>query len=330
MEKNWLDKTYVITGGLGFIGSNVIKMLNDNGVNDIIILDKYNLKNNSFKNVVNLKYKDFYDADDFDFENYKLGDVIIHLGAETNTTNNDGNFIMENNYKYSQKLLQYSRLNNIKFIYASSASVYGSGNYGFVEDPLCEEPLNKYAFSKYLFDSYVRQIMNDVNFPIVGLRFFNVYGMQENHKKEMASYFYQKFKDIQEYNLNYITLFEDSENIYRDFVYIKDVIDVIKHFIQKEDIVNGIYNVGTGVARSFYDVADILTDLVPHQIYINEEPFSENLKNKYQFYTKANLTNLREVGGYTKEFTSLEDGLNEYYYFLKNYDGRYDKNMKIY
>ena len=335
--KEFYDKTYIVTGGLGFIGSNVIKMLNDNGATKIYIIDDYNLNNDSFKNITNLKFIDIIDKNTFNQviagEKYIGGEVIIHMGADTDTTNDNGAYLMDNNYLTSIGLLSYAKQNKLRFIYASSAAVYGNNNT-FIEDPINETPLNKYAFTKYMFDQYVRRKFfdnenhyNDINkISITGLRFFNVYGIQENHKGKMASYFNQIYNKV--INDDRPVLFENSEDIFRDFVYVKDVVNVIKHFINND--IDGIFNVGSGEARSFEAVFQIFKELHNYSHYPTVIPIPENLKNQYQYYTKADLTNLRKVGGYKEGFTTLEDGLTEYYHFLKNYNGYFDKSMKIY
>ena len=337
MNENLYNKKFIITGGAGFIGSNIIKMLNDNGIDQIYIIEDLNLKNDVYLNTIGLKYLDVIDKDDFlkikDRGLFKYGDYLIHQGAISDTLNDNVKELVKNNYEYSVMLLNYSLSKSMNFIYASSASVYGNSSV-FKEDYKNEYPLNPYAYSKYLFDNYVRrkvlsrELVNDFNRQVVGLRYFNVYGMQENHKNNMASFFYQTYKRLK--NNDPVYLFNGSDEIYRDFIYIKDVVDVVKHFIENTDI-NGIFNVGSGKPRTFLDVLKILYKLMDFDYSTHKTiGIPNDLKNKYQYYTKADLTNLREYGKYTKEFTSLEDGLSEYFTYLENYGGYFDKTINFY
>ncbi|NQV18101.1 MAG: ADP-glyceromanno-heptose 6-epimerase [Armatimonadetes bacterium] len=308
----------VVTGGAGFIGSNLIKGLNDIGLTNILVVD--NLSNSTkHLNLNSLYIADFIDKNDFvenldKFNNIK---TIFHQGACTSTTETDGKYMMKNNYEYSRRLVNFSIKKGINFIYASSASVYGNGKNGFREDKNCEYPINIYAFSKYLFDNYVRKILIEKknNYQITGLRYFNVYGYQENHKEKMASVAFHFYKQVS--NSGKLKLFKGSENFYRDFVFIEDVIKVNLFFFEKKT--NGIFNCGSGSERSFLDIANIFKTIKKGSeiVFI---PFPENLKGKYQAFTKADLTNLIKVG-YKKKFHSLEEGIAKYYKALCETDG---------
>ena len=190
----------IVTGGAGFIGSNIVKSLNDKGLTDILIVD--NLSNSSkHLNLNSLKYSDYIDKNDFiaNLDKFKNAKTIFHQGACSNTTEPDGKYMMENNFEYSKKLLLLSMNNDIDFLYASSASIYGNGDKGFKENPSCEYPLNVYAFSKFSFDNFVRNVKlkrKNLDAQILGLRYFNVYGYQENHKGKMASVAYHMFNQI--------------------------------------------------------------------------------------------------------------------------------------
>jgi ADP-L-glycero-D-manno-heptose 6-epimerase len=310
----------IVTGGAGFIGSNIIKKLNEEGIKDILVID--NLKNfEKHKNLNKLDFLDFIDKENFiqNLENYKSLklDTIFHQGACSNTMEYDGKYMMENNYEYSKNLLNFAIENNVRFIYASSASVYGNGENGFYESKEYEYPLNIYAFSKYLFDNYVRNIINDVSIQIVGLRYFNVYGPQENHKGKMASVIYHFHNQILEDGK--IKLFEGSENFKRDFIYVKDVVNVNMFFFKNQEK-RGIFNCGTGKAINFLDIANIMKELYEKEIEIEYIPFPEQLKGKYQTFTQADLTNLKDIG-YNSKFYTLEEGIKDYGEILTKSDG---------
>ncbi len=308
----------IVTGGAGFIGSNLVKTLNDQGIEDIIIVDNLG-SSQKFLNLNRLKFHDFIDKVSFPEKLPKLGKVetIIHQGACSSTTETDVNYLINNNYNYSKVLLHYCLENETDLIYASSASVYGNGDAGFREDPACEYPLNGYAFSKFIFDNYVRKVYSAEKYKsqITGLRYFNVYGYQENHKGSMASvpfHFFNQAKETGE-----IKVFEGSENFLRDFIFVEDVAEVVRFFIKNKK--SGIYNCGTGQERSFMDMAEIFVKLHGN-CKINTIPFPDNLKGKYQAFTKADISKLRNAG-FTGEFTSLENGMAKYLERLKDNNG---------
>jgi len=308
----------IVTGGAGFIGSNLVRMLNDRGIDDIYIVDNLG-SSQKFLNLNRLKFRDFIDKRSFPEKLDKTGKIefILHQGACSSTTETDVNYLIDNNYEYSKKLLHYCLKKEVNFIYASSASVYGNGYNGFREDPECEYPLNGYAFSKFIFDNYVRQVFSPekYNSQVTGLRYFNVYGYQENHKGSMASVPFHFFNQAKENGE--IKVFEGSENFLRDFVFVEDVAEVVRFFMESNK--SGIYNCGTGRERSFLDMAEIFVNLHGN-CTIKTIPFPDHLKGKYQAFTKADITNLRNTG-FTKEFTSLEDGMKKYLQKLKNNNG---------
>ncbi|AEA33090.1 ADP-glyceromanno-heptose 6-epimerase [Hippea maritima] len=307
----------VVTGGAGFVGSNVVRGLNRAGFKDILIVD--NLSNSKkHLNLNTLDFLDFVDKGEFLDNLDKFGkiDVVFHQGACSNTLETDGRYMMKNNYDYSKSLLNYSLNKGIRFIYASSASVYGLGKKGFSEDRTNEYPLNIYAFSKFLFDQYVRRVAFDRDTQVVGLRYFNVYGPNEHHKGKMASVVYHFHNQILDDGT--VRLFEGSENFKRDFVFVDDVVDVNLFFYENANL-SGIFNVGTGRAESFLEIAQIMQELYSN-VRIEFVEFPEELKGKYQDFTKADLNKLRSVG-YEKEFTSLEEGVRRYVDVLKSTEG---------
>jgi len=308
----------IVTGGAGFIGSNLIKGLNDKGITDILVVDNLS-KSEKHLNLNSLRFNDFIAKEDFlpKLQSFKKIDAVFHQGACSNTTETDGKYMMHNNYEYSKVLLNHSLNNRIDFIYASSAAVYGNGDNGFCEKPESEYPLNVYAFSKLMFDNYVRNIFkkSTPKSQVLGLRYFNVYGFQENHKGSMASVAYHFFRQMKEGST--VNLFEGSRDFLRDFIFVRDVVDVNLFFYEKK--ISGIYNCGTGAERSFYDIATVFKNF-DQSINIQFIPFPEHLKGKYQSFTKADLSELRKAG-YQKEFKTLEQGLDQYYKCLKETGG---------
>ncbi len=311
----------IVTGGAGFIGSNIVKGLNNKGIEDIIVVD--DLKNSEkHLNLNSLKFKDFLPKDEFlakldSIDNISL---ISHQGACSDTMETDGAFMMDNNYDFSKQLYNFCSRKKIKFIYASSASVYGNGDKGFKEDVSNEYPLNIYAYSKFLFDQYVRNNAKLSKNQVVGLRYFNVYGPQENHKGKMASVFFHFYNQAKETGV--IKVFEGSKNFLRDFVFVDDIVNINLHF--HENNISGIFNCGTGDCKSFYDVATAVKEQFSgKEVKIEEIPFPEKLKGKYQAYTKADLENLRKNGKYDKEMTDISKGASNYLKILDKNSGYY-------
>lgn len=322
----------IVTGGAGFIGSNLIKGLNEMGREDILVVD--NLANaQKHLNLNGVFVADFVDKHEFlkQLPTYGKVDAIFHQGACSSTTETDGEYMMRNNYQFSKTLFHHCVENQIPFYYASSASVYGgsspgNGENGFAEARANEYPLNVYAFSKFMFDQYVLRHLsaNTPASPVVGLRYFNVYGYQENHKGSMASVIFHFFNQLQEGDS--MQLFEGSENFKRDFVFVEDVVRVNLHFFQHPKV--GIYNCGTGQARSFLDIAQIIQQLEPKNTEIKFIPFPDHLKGKYQTFTQANLQALRKAG-YSHPFDSLEDGIKKYYRRLQSHQGYFTASFRL-
>lgn len=319
----------IVTGGAGFIGSNIVKGLNERGREDILIVD--NLTNMvKFKNIQGLKAADYMDKVAFieaikegKFDDVKI-DVIFHEGACSDTMEYNGKYMMENNFEYTKTLMHFAVDHGIQFMYASSASTYGTGTNGFREEPKCEEALNVYAFSKLFFDNYARKYFDKTKSQIVGLRYFNVYGPQENHKGKMASMVMQMFNQWHKEN-GKVKLFDAYDGYgpgeqTRDFIYVKDVVKVNFFFWDHPEI-SGVFNCGTGHAHEFNDLAKgVLKYFGKGEIeYV---PFPEVLRGKYQSYTQADAKKLLEAG-YDGGFTPLEEAVAEYCEVLSKTGGYY-------
>ncbi|XBS69935.1 ADP-glyceromanno-heptose 6-epimerase [Acerihabitans sp. KWT182] len=304
----------VVTGGAGFIGSNIVKSLNNVGYNDILVVD--NLKDGTkFVNLVDLDIADYMDKEDF-IASVMAGDdfgdieAVFHEGACSSTTEWDGKYMMDNNYQYSKELLHYCLERTIPFLYASSAATYGGRTENFIEQRQYEQPLNVYGYSKFLFDHYVRTLMPQADSQICGFRYFNVYGPREGHKGSMASVaFHLNNQILAGENPK---LFSGSEGFKRDFVYVGDVADVNLWFWQNG--ISGIFNCGTGRAESFQAVADAVLDF-HKKGQIEYIDFPDKLKGRYQAYTQADLTQLR-AAGYDKPFKTVAEGVSAYLSWL--------------
>ncbi|PWC12251.1 ADP-glyceromanno-heptose 6-epimerase [Brenneria roseae subsp. americana] len=304
----------IVTGGAGFIGSNIVKALNDIGYRDILVVD--NLKDGTkFVNLVDLDITDYMDKEDFIASivaGDDLGDIdaVFHEGACSSTTEWDGKYMMDNNYQYSKDVLHYCLDRSIPFLYASSAATYGGRNDNFIEARQYEQPLNVYGYSKFLFDQYVREILPHAESQICGFRYFNVYGPREGHKGSMASVAFHLNNQINQGENP--KLFSGSENFKRDFIYVGDVAAVNLWFWQNG--ASGIFNCGTGRAESFQAVAD--ATLAFHKKgSVEYIEFPEKLKGRYQAYTQADLTHLR-AAGYDKPFKTVAEGVAEYMAWL--------------
>jgi len=314
----------VVTGGAGFIGSNLIKALNERGERNILLVDNL-LNGRKMHNLADLDIADYLDKEQFIkkldspcFLHQVRG--VFHQGACSATTEWDGRFVMENNYDYSKRILHWCIGKNTPFYYASSASVYGSGEHGFRVERACEKPINMYAYSKFQFDQYVRKILPETRIPIAGFRYFNVYGPREQHKGAMSSTAFHFNRQVIEQKK--ARLFEGVDGFAngeqkRDFVYVGDVVDVNLWFFDHPEQ-RGIFNVGTGRAETFNQVARAVIDW-HGEGEIEYIPFPEHLKGAYQSYTQADISGLREAG-YQKEFLTVKQGVAKYLDWLNGTD----------
>lgn len=314
----------IVTGGAGFIGSVLVKELNQRGYEDIIIVDRLG-KAEKWKNLNGKKYLDFIQKDEFidlvtarNFDGKNV-ETVFHIGACSSTTEIDADYLMYNNYAYSKTLAEWSIENDIRFIYASSAATYGAGEHTFsdsIKGISKLRPLNMYGYSKQAFDSWAA-LSGNID-KIVGFKFFNVYGPNEYHKGNMASVIYKAFHQILQGG--HVKLFKSYKQEYgdgeqmRDFVYVKDVCDVLCWAADQSEI-NGIYNLGSGIARSWNDLAYATFTALKRKPEIRYFDMPENIARNYQYHTEACIDRLREAG-YDKDFTSLEDGILDY---VKNY-----------
>ncbi len=326
-----MTKFHVITGGMGFIGSAVVWEMNNSGIDNLIIVDSPST-NNSWKNLVNIRFADIIDKNTFikKIEENKINyliEGIIHMGACADTTENRVDYLLENNFQYTKKLATWAINNNCRFLYASSAATYGNGpDFADDEEKIYSlKPLNIYGYSKHLFDIWAYR--NNLLKQIAGIKFFNVFGPNEYHKGEMRSVIHKKFYEIMETgkaNLfkSYKPQYKDGEQK-RDFIYIKDAVKIIM-FIYKNKSINGIFNAGTGIARSFNDIAKTIFSILGKKENIQYIDMPENIRNSYQYFTQADVKKIRNAG-YKETFLSLEESIQDY---IKNYLLKEDPYLK--
>ncbi len=318
----------IVTGGLGFIGSNIVHLLNRQGIDDILVVDDFT-DGTKFRNIADARIADYLEMDEFlarivagkDFAAPVT--AVLHQGACSTTTEWDGRFMMANNYQYSKAVLHYCLDKRIPLLYASSASVYGAGTT-FVEDWEYERPLNVYGYSKALFDQYVRRILPTAPCQVAGFRYFNVYGPREQHKGSMASVAFHLHHQLLAGET--VQLFAGSGGYgdgeqRRDFVYVEDVVDVLLWFLDHPEK-SGIFNLGTGRSQSFNDVARAV--IASHgRGRIRYIPFPDHLKGRYQSFTEADISRLRAIG-YSGRFRPVEEGVALYVQWLREFAASVD------
>jgi ADP-L-glycero-D-manno-heptose 6-epimerase len=310
----------IVTGGAGFIGSAVVWRLNELGYDDILIVDRMD-RTDKWKNLAPLRFADYIEAVDFIdvIDDFGDTDVIFHLGACSSTTEKDADFVMRNNFQYTKNVAEFAVANDIRFIYASSAATYGDGSAGMedgTEGLHALRPLNVYGYSKHLFDKYAAR--NGMFDRIVGLKYFNVFGPNENHKGDMRSLVNKAFDQISE--TGKLELFKSANPDYadgefgRDFVYVKDAVDMTIHFMER-DTSSGLFNGGSGRMNTWNALADAIFAALDRPKNVEFVEMPENLRDRYQYHTQADLTRIREAG-YTADPTPLDTAVADY---VRNY-----------
>jgi ADP-L-glycero-D-manno-heptose 6-epimerase len=314
----------VVTGGAGFIGSSIVWALNQRRKDNILIIDHLGTNNEKWRNLAPLKYLEYMEKDSFIdcIEEDSLPDnisCIIHMGACSSTTETDNTYLVKNNFKYSQAIASYCLDKHIRLIYASSAATYGGGQSGYYdgfEDIETLRPLNMYGYSKQMFDQWAKR--NNVFDEMVGLKFSNVYGPNEYHKHSMKSVALSAFEQIQQTGSvklfkSYRDEYKDGEQM-RDFVYIKDIVSIVLHFLDHPEL-NGLFNAGSGQARTWNDLANAVFKALNKESHIEYVDMPVTLKEKYQYYTELDMTNLVK-SGFTTKLKSLERNVKDY---VQNY-----------
>ncbi len=317
----------IVTGGAGFIGSAFIWKLNNEGIEDILVVDELG-KSEKWKNLAGRRFADYIHKDEFlknltDNNKYRGTEAVIHMGACSSTTEKDADYLIYNNYRYTRELSQWALAKNVRFIYASSAATYGDGSLGFSDedkDTLNLRPLNMYGYSKHMFDLWAMR--NKLLNRMTGIKFFNVFGPNEYHKEDMVSMVFRAFHQVMlegkvKLFKSYLNEYQDGEQM-RDFIYIKDCVEIIWWFMQNSGI-NGIYNLGTGRARKWNDLAKSIFSAMGIKPKIEYIEMPDSIKDRYQYFTQADMHKIERAGCPFK-FMSLEDAVNDYVlgYLLKN------------
>lgn len=313
----------IVTGGAGFIGSAIISALNKRQISDVLVVDELAC-DQKWKNLRNLSFTDYVEKEDFleMVVKKKLAgpiQAVFHLGACTDTTETNASYFIKNNYEYTKLLAQWATDSNIRLVHASSGATYGDGSAGFSDDVKKIEslrPLNMYGYSKHLFDLWAHS--NGILKKIAVLKYFNVFGPNEYHKDEMRSFVLKAFEQIKTTGKvrlfkSYKSDFKDGEQM-RDFIYIQDAIDMTLFFLDNAKV-NGLFNIGTGKARTWNDLVAAVFAALGKKTNIEYIDMPESIRNQYQYYTCAEMTKLRKAG-YKKQTMSLEEAIKDY---VKNY-----------
>jgi len=323
----------VITGGAGFIGSAFVWRLNQEGIDDILIIDSLGT-DDKWKNLVNLRFADYIHKDAFlrmicdDRVPFDVS-AIVHMGACSSTTERDADYLWNNNYLYTKTLAEWSLQRGIRFIYASSAATYGDGTQGFSDDHSkinILKPINMYGYSKQLFDLWA--LKNHVENKIAGIKFFNVFGPNEYHKADMTSVIFKAFHQIKETGKvrlfkSYLPKYPDGGQL-RDFVYVKDCLNVM-WWLFNNPAANGIFNLGTGKARTWNDLIKAVFAAMGIKTNIEYIEMPESLRNQYQYFTEAQMSKLKKAAGCPVVFSPLEDSVRDY---ITNYLQKSDPHLE--
>ncbi len=317
------DAPIVVTGGAGFIGSNVVAELNRRGHSNITIVDRLG-RGGKWRNLQGLSFEDCIGVEAY-AERLRSGSgphpaAIVHMGACSATTEENADYLLENNYRCSRSICEYALGRGVRLVLASSAATYGDGSAGYSDDPgraASLRPLNMYGMSKHLFDLWA--LRHGHYARVAGLKFFNVYGPREAHKGEMRSVVHKAYHEV--LRTGTITLFRSDRSDYadgmqkRDFVYVGDAVEMILHFVE-HPWANGLFNCGTGRARTWLDLAHAVFAAMGREPRINWIDLPAHLAGKYQYFTEADLARVRGAG-YAREFTALEDGVRRYVEWLR-------------
>lgn len=313
-----MNKRYIVTGGAGFIGSNIVAALNERGDDNILVVDDL-ASDEKWKNLVGLRFDEYMDRDTFRAAlregRLPSASAVFHMGACSATTETNAAYLADNNYQVTRELCAWALGCHARFIYASSGATYGDGSLGYSDDDAVTptlRPLNMYGYSKHMFDLWAlrHQALQD----IVGLKFFNVYGPREDHKGDMRSVVHKAYGQI--WDTGRVRLFKSGRPDYRDgeqvrdFVYVRDAVKVCLFFEQNRKV-SGLFNVGTGTCRTWLDLARAVFAAMGREPQIEFIPMPEALEAKYQYHTEAETTKLR-TAGYDAPFTTLEEGVADY------------------
>lgn len=313
-----MAKTTIVTGAAGFIGRNLAAALNSRGWDDLLLVDSLG-SDEKWRNLVGLRFEDIIEPTEFleriDRNGFDDIDAVLHMGACSSTTESDADFLLRNNYRYTRTLCEWCLQRDIRFIYASSAATYGDGSQGYTDNDAALRtlrPMNMYGYSKHMFDLWAQK--HSLFDRIAGLKYFNVFGPYEEHKGDMRSMISKAHQQIRKSGniqlfKSYRPEYADGEQM-RDFIYVNDAVAVTLYFLDNRNR-SGLFNCGTGKARSWNDLAQsVFSSMnVPSRIGYIEMPPA--IQRKYQYFTQASMEKLR-AAGYTRPFTDLEDAVGDY------------------